>query len=167
MSSNPRLHLPVIQEALFKRPRTVGDCRRGIRPCPFVSCRFNLLIDVLPDGSLLLNAKYPSMRFGAGRVIPPKIEVEARAQDEIEDMIEAVFDEPSPPVRSCLLDETMHRRRDDAELDDIADVLFVSRERVRQIEASGLENLKDRLREDGVDAEAIGVLEDILDRGGR
>lgn len=27
------------------RPKTRGDCKGGIRPCPFVSCRFNLYLD--------------------------------------------------------------------------------------------------------------------------
>ena len=37
------------------RPRTVGDCRGGPRPCPFVSCRFNLLMDVDDRGNITLN----------------------------------------------------------------------------------------------------------------
>lgn len=60
--------LPVVRDPL-ERPKTVGDCRGGIRPCPWLSCRFNLLVDTLEDGSLVLNA--PSMRFlGADRTIP-------------------------------------------------------------------------------------------------
>lgn len=161
------MRLPVLDEALFARPRTVGDCRKGPRPCPRVGCRFNLLVDVLPDGSLLLNARYPSAPVGAARVIPPKHDVDERALDEIEAMIEAVFDEPSPPVRSCALDESMRRLSDDADLEEIAEVLFVSRERVRQIEESALANLKEGLRARGIDEEAISMLEDILDRGGR
>ncbi|MDQ1446781.1 MAG: hypothetical protein QOI20_3245 [Acidimicrobiaceae bacterium] len=40
------------------RPKTRAECRPGIgvRPCPFVSCRFHLAIDVNPEtGSLTLN----------------------------------------------------------------------------------------------------------------
>lgn len=167
MTRNP-VRLPVLDDdALFARPRTVGDCRKGPRPCPWVSCRWNLLVDVLPDGSLTLNARYPSAPTGAARVIPPKRDVDERFLDEIEDMIEAVFDEPSPPVKSCVLDEAMDRLRDDAQLDEIADVLFVSRERVRQIEASALENLREGLRAQEIGEDAIAMLEDILDRGGR
>lgn len=62
--------LPVIVDPM-RRPETVGDCREGIRPCPFLTCRFNLLTDVLDDGSIVLNA--PSRRFtGADRTIADK-----------------------------------------------------------------------------------------------
>lgn len=63
--------LPVIQPDPFARPKTVGDCRNGIRPCPFVTCRFSLLADVLSDGEIVLNA--PSKRLaGADRIIADK-----------------------------------------------------------------------------------------------
>lgn len=66
--------LPVLRDPL-ERPVTVGDCRGGYRPCPYVSCRHNLLLDVLEDGSLVINA--PSKRLaGAGRTIPDEHEQE-------------------------------------------------------------------------------------------
>jgi len=37
------------------RPRTRADCEGGPRPCPFLSCRYNLYVDVTPTGSLKLN----------------------------------------------------------------------------------------------------------------
>lgn len=38
------------------RPKTRGDCVGGHRPCPFVSCRHHLYLDVNPrTGSLKLN----------------------------------------------------------------------------------------------------------------
>lgn len=67
--------LPVIQPIPdpLARPQTVGDCRNGPRPCPRVWCRNNLLVDVLDDGSLVLNA--PSKRLkGADRTIAAKHE---------------------------------------------------------------------------------------------
>jgi len=36
------------------RPRTRGECGH-LRPCPYVSCRFHLYLDVLPTGNLKLN----------------------------------------------------------------------------------------------------------------
>lgn len=33
-------------------PETRGECRGGARPCPLVSCRFHLLLDVAIDGRL-------------------------------------------------------------------------------------------------------------------
>jgi hypothetical protein len=38
------------------RPRTRSECRGGLRPCPFVSCRYHLFLDVNPDnGSVRFN----------------------------------------------------------------------------------------------------------------
>ena len=38
------------------RPRTREDCATGPRPCPYVSCRFNLYVDVNPrTGSVKMN----------------------------------------------------------------------------------------------------------------
>lgn len=38
------------------RPRTRGDCLRVPRPCPWVSCRWNLYLDVSPTtGSVKIN----------------------------------------------------------------------------------------------------------------
>lgn len=36
----------------YARPRTRGDCADGPRPCPWVSCRHHLLLDVLATGSI-------------------------------------------------------------------------------------------------------------------
>jgi len=35
------------------RPKTRGDCRDGIRPCPWVSCRYHLFLDVAENGRAL------------------------------------------------------------------------------------------------------------------
>lgn len=35
------------------RPRTRGDCEDGPRPCPIVSCRYHMLLDVGEDGRLV------------------------------------------------------------------------------------------------------------------
>lgn len=40
---------------LLPRPRTRGDCANVPRPCPFVSCRFHLYLDVSVRGRLTLN----------------------------------------------------------------------------------------------------------------
>jgi uncharacterized protein YuzE len=39
------------------RPQTRGDCASGPRPCPWVSCKHHLYLDVTPNGSLKFN--YP------------------------------------------------------------------------------------------------------------
>lgn len=43
-------------EEITGRPKTRGECSGGKRPCPFVSCRYNLFLDVSPDtGAIKLN----------------------------------------------------------------------------------------------------------------
>ena len=38
------------------RPKVRGDCAEGERPCPYVSCKFNLYVDVNPrTGSVKMN----------------------------------------------------------------------------------------------------------------
>lgn len=213
--------LPVIQPDPFARPVTVGDCREGIRPCPRVWCRHNLLVDVLTDGEIVLNA--PSKRLtGADRIIADKhqhehdlvwyVEVrlpskrvdgrlvpqifvmgpcgtgerakqiaaawvesngaktakvhrkipvghevvgprregalDAKFADEADDAIEHWFDEPDANMSSCVLDEIGKldgaRALDDdgSLLEEIAKLMYVSRERVRQVEAVALEKFK-------------------------
>ena len=156
--------LPVIQPAPTERPRTVADCRDGPRPCPWIGCRFNLLADVLEDGSLVLNARYPGGRLGAERPIPPREDLDGRFRDEIDDFIDALFDEPDPSIPSCVIDAPPGGAREDAELEAIAQRLYVSRERVRQIEASGLENLRTNMRRFGLKADALDLLTQILHR---
>lgn len=69
------VRLPVLQPSMMERPRTLADCRGGPRPCAYLSCKFNLLTDVLEDGNLVLN--YPSKRTtGAERTIPDKHDVQ-------------------------------------------------------------------------------------------
>jgi len=37
------------------RPRTRAECEGGARPCPFISCRYHLYLDITASGSLRLN----------------------------------------------------------------------------------------------------------------
>lgn len=48
---------PATDEAFLDRPRprTRADCAQGPRPCPWVSCRHNLYLDVREDGNLKMN----------------------------------------------------------------------------------------------------------------
>lgn len=40
-----------------ERPTNRSQCRDGSRPCPFVSCRYHLYLDVQRDGSLKIHFK--------------------------------------------------------------------------------------------------------------
>jgi hypothetical protein len=100
-----------------ERPKTRAECRDGERPCPWVSCRHNLILDVRPDGRVVL------------------------AFDLDDDAaIEAMTD-------TCALD--VADRAADARgltLADVAQVMNVTRERIRQIEGVGLAKVNRRLR---------------------
>lgn len=38
-----------------QRPGTRAECVQGVRPCPFVSCRHHLFLDVKAQGGILFN----------------------------------------------------------------------------------------------------------------
>lgn len=52
----PIVSEPLVETAGDQRPHTRADCAGGPRPCPWVSCRYHLYLDVSPrTGSLKLN----------------------------------------------------------------------------------------------------------------
>ncbi len=90
-----------------RKPRTRADCAAVERPCPFVSCKHNLYLDVNPlSGSIKLNF--------------PDLEVW-----EMKD--------------SCTLDVA---DRDGITLEEVGEILNLTRERIRQVEVRGLLKLK-------------------------
>lgn len=54
-----------VHEIVHRRPVTRADCREGQRPCPWVSCRHHLYLDVLPTGVIKLN--HPGRELGEMR----------------------------------------------------------------------------------------------------
>lgn len=46
---------PVLLRREFRRPRTRSECAQIPRPCPFVSCVWNTYLDLLDDGTVVLN----------------------------------------------------------------------------------------------------------------
>lgn len=91
------------------RPKTRGDCRDGMRPCPFVGCRFSLYLDVNPE-------------TGSIKFVFPTIE-------------------PWEMTESCALDVA---DRGGLTLEEIGLITNLTRERVRQVEATGLVHMKFR-----------------------
>jgi hypothetical protein len=89
------------------RPRTRAECQTGMRPCPFISCKHHLYLDVNPEtGSIKLNF--------------PDLEVW-----EMKD--------------TCSLDVA---DRGGVTLEEVGEILNLTRERIRQVEVRGLLKLK-------------------------
>jgi hypothetical protein len=89
------------------RPTKRGECVEGARPCPWVSCKHHLFLDVNPEtGSIKLN--FPDM--------------------EVWEMKE-----------TCSLDVA---DRGGITLEEVGEILNLTRERIRQVEVRGLLKLK-------------------------
>jgi hypothetical protein len=85
------------------RPRYRGDCQDGVRPCPYMGCRYHLGYEVSEAGS-----------------------------------IHELWPDAEPP-ETCALDVA---ERGKHKLIEIAEILGITRERVRQIEAKALAKLE-------------------------
>ena len=89
------------------RPKVREECATGMRPCPFVSCKHHLYLDVNPEtGSIKLN--FPDL--------------------EVWEMKE-----------TCSLDVA---DRGGVTLEEVGEILNLTRERIRQVEVRGLLKLK-------------------------
>jgi hypothetical protein len=103
-----RAGLPIVTEAPdVERPKTRADCKDGPRPCPWVSCKHHLYLDVSANGSL-----------------------KTYRPDE----------DPSGLIASCALDVA---ERGGVNLDEVGELMNLTKERVRQIESAALAKLRD------------------------
>lgn len=94
-------------ETDYWKPRTRAECRDMDRPCPFVSCKYHLYIDVHPvRGSIKLN--FPDV--------------------EVWEMTD-----------TCALDVA---DRGGITLEEVGEIMNLTRERVRQVETAGLSKLE-------------------------
>lgn len=100
------LHPDVVDVA---KPVTREECTQSVRPCPFVSCKHHLYLDVSP-------------RTGAIKLNFPDLEVWEVAE-------------------TCALDVA---DRGGATLEDVGTIMNLTRERVRQVEATSLAKLEAR-----------------------
>ena len=92
----------------FRKPQTRSECATGQRPCPFVSCKYHLFLDVNPNtGSIKIN--FPHV--------------------ELWEMKE-----------TCALDIA---DKGGTTLEEVGVIVNLTRERIRQVEALGLEKLKE------------------------
>ena len=92
-----------------ERPVCRRDCRGGLRPCPFVSCKFHLFLDV--------NPKNGHIKFNF-----PGLEVHELEQ-------------------TCALD--VAEQEQGITLEEVGRYMNLTRERVRQVEVSGLSKIKE------------------------
>jgi hypothetical protein len=92
----------------YERPVHRSECREGVRPCLYVSCRYHLYLDVNPvTGSIKIN-------------FPDK--------------------EPWELEDTCALDVA---ERGGITLEEVGEIMNLTRERIRQVEVSGLDKLRD------------------------
>jgi hypothetical protein len=95
-------------ETDYWKPKSRSECKDMERPCPFVSCKYHLYIDVHPvRGSIKLN--FPDI--------------------EIWEMTE-----------TCALDVA---DRGGITLEEVGEIMNLTRERVRQVETAGLARLQE------------------------
>jgi hypothetical protein len=106
----------ILAEMQALRPHTRSQCIRGPRPCPWVSCKFHLYLDINPEnGAIKLN--FPDL-------------------------------EPWEMKETCALDIA---DRGGTTLEEVGEILNLTRERIRQVEMHGLEKL--HLEFDDIDGE--------------
>jgi hypothetical protein len=99
----------------YARPGTRAECAHGQRPCPFVSCKYHLFLDVNPEtGSIKLN--FPHL--------------------DVWDMAD-----------TCALDVA---DRGGITLEEVGEIMNLTRERIRQVEVRGLLKLKMTAACDGI-----------------
>lgn len=98
----------LIGEVESTRPKTRADCVNSARPCVFVSCKYNLYLDVNPEtGSIKLN-------------FPDK----------------EIWELPY----TCALDVA---EKGGITLEEVGDIMNLTRERIRQVETRGLTKIKE------------------------
>lgn len=114
-----RRHLPVVPpdpaESLPTRPTTRAECLTTERPCPFASCRHHLYLDVHP-------------KSGAIKVNFPDLELWELPESCALDVAERGGLPGSGQGEGVLLE-------------DVATVMNITRERVRQLEVSGIAHM--------------------------
>jgi hypothetical protein len=102
-------------------PLTRAECSTGPRPCPLVSCRHHLYLDVSPSGNVRLN--FPDIQ-------------------------------PEDMVVSCSLDLA---DEGPLTLDQLAQVMNLTRERARQVQDLALARIECLMRDAGLDETMIDV----------
>ena len=129
MASAAELCEQLIPIASLCRPRTRAECEGAPRPCPFVGCRFHLLL--AGDNWVNLRVNRAAARPSHGRPLWEWTE------DELESALRSL-------PATCILD-VIDEHPDGVTLDEAGQLLGgFTRERIRQIEAHALERFQAR-----------------------
>lgn len=131
------------------RPRTRGECANGPRPCPWVSCRYHLLLEVKPPsvdeygrshgGTIRLPVLGSKLHPGAGPL----------AVDEFTEAATACLE---AMAETCTLDVA---DSGGTILAEVGELLGVTRERARQLEEKALRSMR----------RAVRLFPDLVDEG--
>lgn len=125
---------PAPEPPPLPRPRTRGECVDGPRPCPWVSCRHHLLLDisvpvVRPPSLVLARADRARLsEYAAASLVRAWINDAAAELDRMPE--------------TCALDVA---DRGAMASERVAELIGVSRQRVDQIGADGLAKLRESL----------------------
>ncbi|RME52097.1 DNA-binding protein [Candidatus Woesearchaeota archaeon] len=110
----------VVQWLEALKPRLRSQCREGMRPCPHVSCKYHLYLDVNPEtGSIKFNFPHQEVH-------------------ELEE--------------TCALDVA---ERGGVTLEEVGEHMNLTRERIRQLEATAIQKVTEKIEELGLTEELI------------
>ena len=146
--------LPVLQ-----RPTRRSECVGGIRPCPWVSCKANMIVDYTEGGGLVINSGLgdDERGEGAGRIWRPTVRTDRAKRDAEKAEFLAQADTAldwwiyrtdrarrmgSVMPDSCLEDILDRYKGEEMLLEDVGAKMFITRERARQIEEKALQDLE-------------------------
>ncbi len=103
-------------EPLPQRPTCRSECVNGIRPCPWVSCRYHLLLDVNEGGVIKFNQFKDEVVGVDGKPVTKRRPLE-----------------PWEMTHSCALDVVDAGGGDPLRLADLGELIGVGPERARQL----------------------------------
>ena len=118
-----------------RMPRTVGDCR-GPGVCPIFRCKFNVALHVTEAGTIVTGGRGSTAE---GESMPLKRRSRGQVRyDDIDAFVAALIERVDALESTCALD---YAERDGMLPGQVAEVLGISRERVRQIIAKAVAGL--------------------------
>ena len=129
-----RVSLRVVAEESDRpsRPVTRGDCQDGPRPCPWVSCRYHLALDVTMGGSIRIS---PSLVDGDPRGTKRMRTLGEGEEFGVDEWLEEAAELVVNAEHTCSLDLSEQGGKT---LDEVGAAMGLTRERTRQVESAAL-----------------------------